>query len=152
MKLILCVDENLGYSFNHRRQSRDKKMREHMLGILRKEDAGLFMNDYSESSFVKDGVFTEDEMRGRAAEPSLAGDAFLSRADEENGWAFVENTDITEYLDKVDEIILYEWNRLYLSDLRLPDGYLKKFRKLSEEKIRGSSHDSISCSRFQRRS
>ena len=152
MKLILCVDENLGYSFNHRRQSRDKKMREHMLGILRKEDAGLFMNSYSEASLIKDEVFTESELKLRKEGQSLTGDSFLARADEENGWAFVENTDITEYLDKVDEIILYEWNRLYLSDLRLPAGYLKKFRKISEEKIRGSSHDSISCSRFLRRS
>lgn len=123
-----------------------------MLGILRKEDAGLFMNAYSESSLIKDGVFTESELRYRTKEPSSAGDAFLARAEEENGWAFVENTDITDYLDKVDEIILYEWNRLYLSDLRLPRGFLKKFRKLSEEKIRGSSHDSISCSRLLRRS
>lgn len=123
-----------------------------MLGILRKEDAELFMNSYSESSLIKDEVFTEDELRYRMEEPSSPGNSFLARAEEENGWAFVENTDITEYLDKIDEIILYEWNRLYLSDLRLPAGYLKKFRKLSEEKIRGSSHDSISCSRLLRRS
>lgn len=151
MKIILCVDEKLGYSFNNRRQSRDKKMREHMLGFLREEGAGLFMNSYSESSLIKDGLFTEEELRQRTEHPAQQGDAFLADAEREGGWAFVENVDISGYLERTDEILLYEWNRLYLSDLRLPDGYLSQFSRLSEEKFKGSSHDSIFCSRLVRK-
>lgn len=151
MKLILCVDDGLGYSFNNRRQSRDKKMREHMLGILREEGAGLFLNRYSERSLMSDGLFTEDELRERTKNPAQEGDAFLAEADEQDGWAFVENTDISGYLDRIDEILLYRWNRLYLSDLTLPEGYLKQFRFLSGDKFRGSSHESISFSRYIRK-
>ena len=151
MKLILCVDDKLGYSFNNRRQSRDRKMREHMLGVLRKEDAGLFMNAYSEASLIKDGVFTEDELRQRSERPAESGDGFLADARDNDGWAFVENVDISGYLDDVDEILLYEWNRLYLSDLSVSREYLKQFSKVDEGKFRGSSHESIFFSRLIRR-
>ena len=126
-------------------------MREHMLGILREEGAGLFMNAYSETSFIKDGLFAEDELRQRTEDPAKEGDIFLAEADENSGWAFVENVDVSGYLDVIDEILLYRWNRLYLSDLTLPKEYLNKFSFVSGDKFRGSSHDSISLSRYVRK-
>ena len=33
MKLILCVDDNGGMAFNHRRQSRDRVLNEHILAL-----------------------------------------------------------------------------------------------------------------------
>ena len=61
MKIVICIDEDLGYSFNKRRQSRDKKMREHLLGVLRGEGAGLFVNAYSAKSLQSDGLLTDEE-------------------------------------------------------------------------------------------
>lgn len=152
MKIILCVDNNLGYSFNRRRLSRDRKMREHMLGILRGEGAGLFLNSYSEKSLVKeDGLFTEEELERIAAEPAAKGSGFLESAEESGGWAFVENVDLEAYLDCIDEMMLYRWNRLYLSDLRLSREFIDSFEVAEEESFRGSSHDSITYQRMIRR-
>ena len=146
MKIIICVDENLGYSFNKRRQSRDKTMREHMLGVLRKENAGLFVNAYTAKSLESDSLLTEavtvvDEAGG-------PDDAFLMAAEEAGGWAFVENTDITGYLDRIDEMIVYHWNRLYLSDLSIPESFMKSFRTVTKELFRGTSHDSMHYTRM----
>lgn len=146
MKIIICVDENLGYSFNKRRQSRDKTMREHMLGVLRKENAGLFVNAYTAKSLESDGLLTEavtvvDEAGGPE-------DAFIMAAEEVGGWAFVENTDITGYLDRIDEMIVYHWNRLYLSDLSIPESFMKSFRTVTKELFRGTSHDSMHYTRM----
>ncbi len=144
MKIILCVDDNLGYSFNGRRLSRDRKMREHMLGVLRKEGAGLLMNSYSQQSLLKEnGLMTDGEIREAAENPAEKGSAFLEKALQSGSWAFVENVDIGEYLDQVREMMIYSWNRLYLSDLRLKREFLEGFDTAEEENFRGSSHDCI---------
>lgn len=148
MKIILCVDENLGYSFNKRRQSRDKKMREHMLGVLREEDAGLFVNGYTARSLDGDGLLADDVTV--VDEQDGSADGFLRTAEQEGGWAFVENADITGFLDRIDEMIVYHWNRLYLSDLRLPESFMKSFRTVNREQFRGTSHDSIHYTRMVR--
>ncbi len=148
MKIVICIDEELGYSFNKRRQSRDKKMREHMLGVLREEDAGLFVNAYSAKSLLSDGLLTEKVKV--VGGPGIGEDEFLEAAEKENGWAFVENTDITGYLDRIDEMIVYHWNRLYLSDLKLPASFLKGFRTVTKEQFSGTSHDSMHYTRMVR--
>ena len=43
MKIIACVDENLGLMFHHRRQSQDRIVRERIKTITKK----LYMNQYS---------------------------------------------------------------------------------------------------------
>ncbi|MBQ4240387.1 MAG: hypothetical protein II672_04710 [Oscillospiraceae bacterium] len=148
MKIVICIDEDLGYSFNKRRQSRDKKMREHMLGVLRGEGAGLFVNAYSAKSLQSDGLPTDEVTAVDGA--GVGEDEFLETADKENGWAFVENTDITGYLDRIDEMIVYHWNRLYLSDLKLPASFLKGFRTVVKEQFSGTSHDSMHYTRMVR--
>jgi len=152
MKVILCLDDHLGYSFNRRRQSRDRKMRAHMLGVLREEGSGLLMNAYSEASFLRDGqLFTPEEEALRRESPAGAGDAFLADAAAGKGWAFVENCSLERWLDSIDEMIVYRWNRLYLSDLRLPEGFLDGFETTAEEEFEGSSHDRMTYLRLIRR-
>ena len=52
MILIVCVDDNKGMMFNHRRQSQDRVLRRHILD--RVGDAKLWMNGYSAKMFEKD--------------------------------------------------------------------------------------------------
>ena len=74
MKLIIFIDEDRGYSFNHRRLSRDKKLRLHMMNTVRNLGGVLFMNRYSEQSFLKDeGVFLPQERNARKNTPAAQG-------------------------------------------------------------------------------
>lgn len=101
MILILCVDDNNGMMFNHRRQSRDKVLSAHILNIVKNDP--LWMNAYSASLFnMNEANIIVDE-------------AFLSQAGE-GDYCFVENIDITPYEEKVEKIILYKWNRDYPDD------------------------------------
>ena len=52
MILIVCVDDDKGMMFNHRRQSQDRVLRRHILD--RVGDAKLWMNGYSAKMFEKD--------------------------------------------------------------------------------------------------
>ena len=52
MILIVCVDDNKGMMFNHRRQSQDRVLRRHILD--RVGDAKLWMNGYSAKMFEKE--------------------------------------------------------------------------------------------------
>ena len=152
MKLVICIDEELGYSFNHRRLSRDKNIRLHMMKGIRTRGGKLFMNQYSERSLLKDeGVLTPQERAERLKNPAKPGAAFLEDAQRENGWAFVENEDVTPYLPDVDEMIVYRWNRRYLSDLHLPDGVYEPFTVQYTESLSGSSHERVGFVRYIRK-
>ena len=50
MILIVAVDDRNGMTFNHRRQSQDKRLRERILSITKK--GKLWMNAYSHKQFV----------------------------------------------------------------------------------------------------
>lgn len=101
MILILCLDDNNGMMFNHRRQSRDKVLLAHILEIT--QNNPLWMNAYSAQ------LFHEDETRININED------FLTQA-KEGDYCFVENIDITPYEEKIEKIILYKWNRNYPDD------------------------------------
>ena len=53
MILIVAVDDRNGMTFNHRRQSQDKRLRERILSMTK--NGKLWMNAYSHKQFV--GVF-----------------------------------------------------------------------------------------------
>lgn len=144
MKLIIFLDEELGYSFNHRRLSRDKKVRLHMMQKVRELGGTLFMNRYTEQSFLKDeGVLLPKERSERLKKPAEAGAAFLEEAKRADGWALAENEDVTPYLSDIDEMLVYRWNRRYLSDLRLPADFAEGFTEQYTESFAGASHDRI---------
>ena len=144
MKLIIFIDEDRGYSFNHRRLSRDKKLRLHMMKMVRDLGGELFMNRYSEQSFLKDeGVFLPQERNARLKNPAAQGDIFLEDAKRVDGWAFVENEDITPYLPEIREMLVYSWGRRYLSDLRLPADFTEGYTEQYTESIIGASHEKV---------
>ena len=110
MKLILCVDDKGGLAFNHRRQSRDRVLNEHIL------------------------------MHCGMHRLCIAEDC-LERA-EEDDYCFAEVHNPAPYLNKVQQVILYHWNRVYPADryFTLPEtGWTKQ----SETEFAGSSHEKI---------
>ena len=135
MIAIVCVDDNNGMMFNHRRQSQDRVLREH---VLREADGEVvWMNAYSAKQFAD-------------AEPSRLKvcENFLEQAG--NGeFCFVEDQDLRPYMDRTREIILYKWNRVYPADFRFEVDLSS--RKLEEsEEFAGLSHEKITRERYIR--
>ena len=133
MNIIVCVDDRWGMAFNGRRVSSDKRVTERITALA---DGGkLRMNSYSAKIFDETtDVFISDE--------------FLSEA-EVGDFCFVENVDISEYLNSVKEVIVYRWNRRYPSDLKFPEEELfSKMKLVSSVEFEGNSHDKITEERY----
>lgn len=101
MKIIVCLDENQGLLFNGRRQSRDRLVTEDILALCRGER--LYISKFSAPLFEK------------YSDAVQAGDNFLSIA-EEDAFCFVENLPLRPYLEHIEAIIIYRWNRVYPAD------------------------------------
>lgn len=126
MIVIVCVDDNKGMMFNHRRQSQDRKLREHILNMV--SSSMLWMNSYSKKQFLDDRRVVVDE-------------AFLEKATE-NEYCFIEDTDVAPYTDKVEKIILFKWNRNYPADTFFSMN-LSEWTLVESEDFAGDSHDKI---------
>ena len=126
MILIVCVDDNNGMLFHGRRQSRDRLLAERIL----RHCAGrrLWMNAYSRSQFPHKAEISVHE-------------ACLSLA-EKGEFCFVENQDVRPAADRVEQVILYRWNRVYPAYVYFSlslDGWSLSHR----EEFKGSSHQHI---------
>ena len=127
MTVIVCVDDDNGMMFNHRRQSQDKLLRERVISHLKGNS--LWMNIYSAEQFSD------------YADSITVDDAFLQKAAPDD-YCFVEDQNLTSYLPNINRVILYKWNRSYPSDLKfeLP---LSGWTLLSSIEFPGSSHEKI---------
>ncbi len=105
MRLIACIDSRGGMAFHQRRQSRDRVVRRHILA----DAAGgrLWMNAYSAKQFSP-----EEQPLLHVAED------FLDLA-ETGDFCFVEDRSPLPWLDKLEEVRLYHWNRVYPADVHL---------------------------------
>jgi len=136
MKLILCVDDEMGIAFANKRQSKDKYLCENIAALSK--DASLLMNTYSGKMFLEYGL---DDM--------IIADDFLKYAKNDD-FCFAENNDFTEYLTKIDEIVLYRWNRHYGADEFFDPNILQDFRMYAKRDFVGFSHDTITEERYKR--
>lgn len=127
MIAVICMDDRGGMLFNRRRQSQDRLLRSDLL----REAAGrpVWMNAYSAKQF------TAPPENLRPAED------FLDRAGP-GELCFVEDRDLTPWLEKLEGLILYRWNRTYPADLyfTLP---LEGWTLERTEEFAGSSHEKI---------
>ena len=123
MKIIACVDENLGLMFHHRRQSQDRIVRERIKTIPMK----LYMNQYSYQLYQD--LFDE----------AIVDEKFMDIA-KDNDYCLIENVSID--CKDIDEVILFYWNREYPADFYLNID-LNQFVIVSQEEFAGSSHDLI---------
>lgn len=135
MKLILCVDDNGGIAFNHRRQSRDRVLNERILAQCGKNR--LWITPYTAKLFGESA----------SAQVCVAEDCMAQAGADD--FCFAELTDPTPYLERAQQVILYHWNRVYPADVHfaLPD---TGWTKWSEREFAGSSHEKITEEVFDR--
>ena len=129
MTLILCVDDRGELSFNGRRQSQDRRVREDLLTMA--AGGALWMDDYSRRQF------TEPEAAAIRVDRDPA-----ARAAEGDGLCLLELQDPKAALGWADRLVLYRWGRHYPADRRLdlpPEGW----RLEGQTEFPGRSHDMI---------
>ena len=127
MKVIVCVDDMGGMLFNRRRQSRDKEVIRDILSFT--EGKKLWMDRYSSPLFdgAERSISVDDDF------PAKMGDDDI---------CFVEDRHLSPYLERIDTVIVYKWNRRYPADFYLdlqPDGW----KKTEVRDFEGNSHEKI---------
>ena len=129
MRVIACIDDNGGMTFNNRRQSRDRVLNADVVEMAR--GGKLFISPYSLLLFEE----SDAEL--------CVSENFLENA-EDDGYFFVEDRALAPYADRIDEVVLYKWNRRYpcqtyfdldLRALGLECVSVKDFEGYSHEKI-----------------
>lgn len=136
MIVIAFVDDKKGMMFNHRRQSRDRAVTERIQ--INCKGKKLWMNLYSEQLY---GSLEEVDIMVENDFLSLAG---------KGEFCLVESNSLMPFVEKMEEVILYRWNRTYPADVYLDLDLLQWERKEWHE-FRGSSHEKITEERYERR-
>lgn len=125
MKLVICLDENNGINFNKRRQSQDIKQREDFVKLIGKEK--LFLKEYSFELYKDFDLNLE-----------IVKDFY-----EKEGYYLFEEKVSDEFLEKVDTIICYFWNRDYPFDETFEAYQNKEWKEFEKKEFVGKSHDKI---------
>ena len=130
MIIVVCLDDSGGMMFNRRRQSQDRVLRARVLALSAGER--LRMSPYSA------GQFAEEDAPQIAAD-----DDFLDKA-APGDYCFVEDADILPYLDQIEQVIVYHWNRSYPADTYFaPDLSAPRWALLRSSDFAGFSHEKI---------
>lgn len=135
MHLIMCLDNNNGMAFNHRRQTRDRLLNKKMIETVNGNP--IWMSPYSHKMFL-------DAPEGTV----IASENYLSEAGADD-FCFVELEDLAEIMPKVKSLIIFRWNRVYPADTWFPDD-LSSWRKYFSEDFEGSSHEKITKEMYVR--
>ena len=127
MLLMVCVDDNLGMAFNHRRQSQDRVLRRKMLE--RAAGKPLWMSPYSARQFepLPQTIQVAEDFWARAG----VGEFCFAELQAPGTW-----------LDRLEGVVLYRWNRRYPSDLKF-DLPLEGFTLRQRQEFAGYSHPKI---------
>lgn len=125
MKIILCIDDNGGMLFNNRRQSKDMVLLEKVKAIV--GERRLWISDFSKSLF-ENHELVDSKMLDKASE---------------HDFCFVENLNLAPYIEKIDEIYLFKWNRRYPSDKKIDISLSDDFDFVRSEDFIGNSHEKI---------
>ena len=123
------MDEAGGLMFNRRRQSRDRTVTEDVIASV--GTGRLWLAPYSEKLFMEVGG------------DYLVDESFLARAGE-GDVCFVEDRHLSEWVDRIDELVIYRWNRRYPADLYFdlsPEALGFSLRETAE--WQGTSHEKI---------
>jgi len=137
MKVIVCVDDNNGMMFNKRRQSRDSILIEDVVSNL--VGGNLLITPYSEALFANadlDAYFISEHI--------------LDEADPDD-YCFIENKSLSPYVERIDELIIYRWNRKYPADTYLDiDPKALGYKLVATSEFAGSSHEKITKELYKR--
>ncbi|MBP3315973.1 MAG: ribonuclease Z [Clostridia bacterium] len=136
MKVIVCLDNNGGMMFNNRRQSKDRVLNADVLRMT--ERSRLCIAPFSLKLFENSGANL------------VCDENFLERA-EDTDYCFVENKALAPYVDRIEELVVYYWNRFYPTDVSVDiDPHALGFKCVSIEEFEGSSHEKITKEIFRR--
>ena len=125
MNIIACIDDNKGQLFNGRRQSKDIQVISKILNIT--EGKNLLINSFSEKLFEEKAIVNVD---------------FLECAGE-GDFCFIENVSAFEYIEKINKVYLFKWNRKYPSDFTFDLELENNFHLVSVEEFQGNSHELV---------
>ena len=132
MKLFICIDDEGGMAFMGRRVSRDRVVTEDIATI---SGDNLAVFQYSERLFREAGH-----------SPRVISD----RADGCDA-LFIEDRSPRDYLGKSDTLVIYKWNRLYPSDLKMDFCPTELGFKLAESvDLVGNSHEKITRETYRK--
>jgi hypothetical protein len=129
MIVILCIDDNKGMMFNHRRQSKDRVLLIDMIEYSKENR--LYLNEYSYklfSDFSTENIIIDSEFLDKAG----LGD-----------YCFVEDQALLSYEHRIEKLIIYKWNRRYPADLYLDITLGDPWKIIDTTEFKGSSHDKI---------
>lgn len=126
MNAIVCVDNQMGLLFNHRRVSSDCAIIENMEQVV--GTAPLYIEPYSQMLF-------QSSSRHPIVIQSLP-DYSLT------GYQFIENSSLYGAENQLEQLIIYYFNRNYPSDLKL-EVDLSLFNIEEVVEFKGHSHDKI---------
>ena len=130
MIILAAVDEKNGMMFNHRRQTQDRVLRQHILDMTK--GSRLWVNHYTKTQFAD------------ADAPQLqVCDDFLREA-APGEYCFVEDAAVAPYEKRIEKIILFQWNRTYPADFYFDINVSASvWRRAETEEFSGSSHERI---------
>lgn len=125
MKIILCIDDNQGMLFNQRRQSKDAKVLEDIASLTKE----LWISPFSEKLF---------ECQNIKVNVSITPLVQVQTDD----YCFIENQKLLPYINDIEQLIIYKWNRNYPSDFKL-DLNLNEWKLIESIDFIGNSHENI---------
>lgn len=136
MIVIVCLDDKKGMMFNHRRQSRDQAVTDRIQKICAGKK--LWMNAYS------------DKLYGSLEGMEMAINVdFLSLA-EIGEFSLIESESLAPFAEKIEQIIVFWWNRTYPADVYL-DLDLSQWERKERHEFPGTSHEKITEELYERR-
>ncbi len=137
MNIIVCLDDKNGMMFNKRRQSQDKILRNNIKELVKTNN--LFMNEYSYKLY-KDIDSGNIKVCENFLDECSIGDFCL-----------IENKEVKNYLNNINEIVVYKWNKLYPSDFYFDINLnTSSWELINTEEFEGSSHEKITKETYRR--
>lgn len=136
MIVIVCLDDKKGRMFNHKRQSRDQTVTEKIRKICMGKK--LWMSPYSDRLY---GSLEGTDITVNPDFLSLAGSG---------EYCLAESEGIAVYEERIEQIIVFWWNRTYPADVYL-DLDLSRWERKERHEFPGTSHEKITEERYDGR-
>ena len=125
MYIIICLDDNNGLAFNHRRQSQDRIVAEDIRKTVGEKK--LWITDYSRKLFQ---AVSNLEISENPKEEAKKGE-----------YVFQELETLDTDDEQIEQFIIYRWNRVYPADVSVEIG--AEWKLTETEEFPGFSHEKI---------
>lgn len=139
MVIVVAVDDRYGMTFNHRRLSQDRELRSHILAVVIEKNRHLWMNAYTRNLFANLSPAEEEIL--------ITDEDFLAKAPE-GDFCYVENVNVRPYENRIEEVLLCQWNRRYPADTYW-ELNMSEWSLLCSEEMAGSSHKTLTINHYR---